>query len=58
MIIDFIPAKPGTAHFMVSIDGVAYRKPMPPTTQNLDLARHLANELMKWVISQTGGTAK
>jgi hypothetical protein len=56
MIIDFIPAKPGNAHFMVSVDGVAYRKAMLPTKENLDLARHLANELLKWVISQTGAT--
>lgn len=56
MIIDFIPERPGRAHFMVAIDGIAYRKNMPPTKENLDLARHLANELMKWVISQTGAT--
>lgn len=57
VIIDFVnPIRAGTAHFMVSVDGIVYRRPMPPTKENLDLARHLANELMKWIIFQTGGT--
>lgn len=59
MIIDFVPEKPGRAHILfVTDDGEAHKKPMTPTRENLDLARHLASEFMKWVISNTGPAVK
>lgn len=51
-IIDFV--KQGYPHLLIVADGETYRRFF--TEADLDLARYLANELMKWVISQTERT--
>lgn len=48
-IIDFVTQ--GNPHLLVVFDGVTYRRFF--TYKDLDLARHLANELIKWVVSET-----
>ena len=49
-IIDFVP-HPHNPHLLVVSEGVTYRRFF--TDHDLDLARHLANELMKFVIART-----
>lgn len=48
-IVDFINSD--HPHLLMVVDGESSRRFF--TEHDLDLARHLANELMKWVISTT-----
>ena len=48
-ILDFVNSD--HPHFLTVVDGKTGRRFF--TEHDLDLARHLANELMKWVISTT-----
>ena len=49
-ILDFVIQ--GNPHLLIVADGETYRRFF--TDHDLDLARHLANALMKFVISRTG----
>ena len=48
-ILDFVTQ--GNPHLLIVAGDTTYRRFF--TDHDLDLARHLANELMKWVISRT-----
>ena len=48
-ILDFVNSD--HPHLLMVVEGDSYRRFF--TEHDLDLARHLANELMKWVISTT-----
>ena len=48
-ILDFVIQ--GNPHLLIVADGETYRRFFTPA--DLDLARYLANELMKWVIAAT-----
>ena len=50
-IIDFVN-QPGHPHIMIVVGDNVYRRFL--TDNDLDLCRHLANELMTFVISRTG----